>query len=69
MVVELSDGGTPRATASASSPGGAFRFADVVPGNYTLTFRKTGYATRVVIVTVAADQTITRNIDIPATAS
>ncbi len=69
VVVELSDGGTPRATASASSPGGAFRFADVVPGNYTLTFRKTGYATRVVIVTVAADQTITRNIDIPATAS
>ena len=69
VVVELSDGGTPKATASASSPGGAFRFADVAPGSYTLTFRKPGYATRVVIVAVQADQTITRNIDIPATAS
>ena len=64
VVVELSDGGTPRATASASSPAGAFRFNDVPPGSYTLTFRKKGFATRVVIVAVVADQTVTRNIDL-----
>ena len=64
VVVELSDGGTPRATASASTPAGAFRFNDVVPGSYTLTFRKKGFATRVVIVNVVADQTVTRNIDL-----
>jgi hypothetical protein len=64
VVVELSDGGTPRTTASASSPAGAFRFNDVAPGSYTLTFRKKGFATRVVIINVVADQTVTRNVDL-----
>ena len=64
VVVELSDGGTPRTTASASTPAGAFRFNDVPPGSYTLTFRKKGFATRVVIVNVVADQTVTRNVDL-----
>lgn len=64
VVVELSDGNTPRATASASSPPGAYRFNDVPPGSYTLTFRKAGFATRVVIITVVADQTVTRNVDL-----
>lgn len=64
VVVELSDGTTPRTTATASLPAGAFRFADVVPGSYTLTFRKAGLVSRVVIVNVTPDQTVTRNIDL-----
>jgi Carboxypeptidase regulatory-like domain len=63
VIVELSDGSTPRTTASATAPAGAFRFADVPPGSYTLTFRRTGLVTRVVIIEVIADQTTDRNVD------
>jgi carboxypeptidase family protein len=66
VVVELSNGAEPKTTASASSPAGAYRFADVPPGGYTLTFRKPGLATQVVIVFVAADQSVTRDIDLTA---
>jgi hypothetical protein len=66
VIVELSNGSAPRSTVTATAPAGAYRFADVEPGDYTLTFRKAGAATRVVIVTIAADQTVVRDIALPA---
>jgi hypothetical protein len=64
VIVELSNGADPRTTATATSPAGAYRFADVAPGSYTLTFRKAGAKTRVVIVDVIADQTIARDVSL-----
>ncbi|MEO6122129.1 MAG: carboxypeptidase-like regulatory domain-containing protein [Ilumatobacteraceae bacterium] len=66
VIVELSNGSNPRSTVTATSPAGAYRFADVEPGDYTLTFRKAGLATRVVIITVAADQTVERDVTLSA---
>jgi len=65
VIVELSSGTEPRSTVTATSPAGAYRFNDVEPGNYTLTFRKSGLATRVVIVTITADQALVRDISLP----
>lgn len=72
VIVELSNGTTdgqgvpaPRTTVSATSPAGVYRFNDVLPGDYTLTFRKPGLATRVVMVTITADQTLVRDINLP----
>ena len=65
VIVDLSNGGTPRSTATASTPGGLYRFTDVPPGSYTLTFHKDGLVTRVVIITVVGDQASTRDIDLP----
>ena len=65
VIVELSNGSDPKSTVTATAPAGAYRFADVEPGDYTLTFRKAGLATRVVIVTVTADQTTVRDIALP----
>ena len=61
--VTLSDG-TPRArtTTSATSPGGAYSFADVPTGSYTLTFERTGYAARIVLMRVVAGTDLTQNV-------
>ena len=63
--VELSDGTTTRTTSTASSPAGAYSFANVEPGTYTLTAQLPGFETRVVIVRVAAGDAIDRPIDLP----
>lgn len=57
--ITLSDGVRPRVTRSATNPAGLYAFAGVAPGSYTLTYQQVGYATRVVLVTVAGgvDQT------------
>ncbi len=65
VIVDLSSGANPRTTTTASSPAGQFSFPDVPPGSYTLTFHKLGLATRVVIITVKGDATITQNADLP----
>lgn len=66
VIVELSSGTNPRSTATATSPAGAYRFTEIEPGDYTLTFRKVGLATRVVIITITADRTVVRDISLPA---
>ncbi len=65
VIVELTSGTAPRTTVTATAPLGAFRFADVAPGDYTITFRKAGLSTRVAIVTVTPDTVTTRSIDLP----
>ena len=65
VIVDLSNGANPRTTTTASSPAGQFSFPDVPPGSYTLTFHKVGLATRVVIITVKGDATLTQNVDLP----
>ncbi|HRE00870.1 MAG TPA: carboxypeptidase-like regulatory domain-containing protein [Ilumatobacteraceae bacterium] len=68
VIVELSNGTTNavRSTVTTSSPAGLYRFADIVPGDYTLTFRKAGLVTRIVIVTVTAGQTVQRDVNLSA---
>lgn len=63
--VTLSDG-TPRTrvTISASNPAGAYSFAGVAPGSYTLEFKKPGLATKVVSLKVDAgvDATVSTSL-------
>ena len=55
VTVTLTDGGKrSQITTSATSPAGAYSFAGVPEGAYTLTFSRTGHATQVVLVRVAA---------------
>ncbi len=54
-----------RDTGVATSPPGAWLFTDVVPGSYTLTFSHPDFDTRVVLVTVAAGDIVTRDVDLP----
>lgn len=63
--VELSDGKTTRTTSSASSPAGAYGFANIEPGAYTLTVQRPGYATQVVIVRFTAGVDVSRPVDLP----
>ena len=66
VIVELSSGAEPRSTVTATSPAGAYRFSNVEPGDYTLTFRKAGLTTRVAIVTIVPDTLTTYNVELPA---
>lgn len=54
VTVTLSDGIRPRVTTSATNPAGTFAFANVPAGWYTLTFERTGYTTKVVLIEVVA---------------
>lgn len=66
ITVQLSDGGDPRTTVTATAPAGRFEFGDVRPGSYTLTFVRPNLPPRVVMVSVAAGQATIRNVDLPA---
>jgi hypothetical protein len=63
--VELSDGKTTRTTSTASSPAGAYGFANIEPGTFTLTVQRPGFQTQVVIVRLAAGVDSSRSIDMP----
>ena len=52
--VVLTDGALTRTTVSANTPPGAFRFDDLPPGAYTLTFTRDGSTPRTVLATVTA---------------
>ena len=54
VTVTLSDGFRPRVTTSATNPAGTYAFANVAAGWYSLTFERTGFATKVVLVEVVA---------------
>ncbi len=62
--VTLTDGDRPCTTLSATTPAGSFAFADVPKGSYTLTFRRTGYITKVVLIDVTAGIDLTQNVSI-----
>jgi 5-hydroxyisourate hydrolase-like protein (transthyretin family) len=68
VTVELSNGGDPRVTSTASSPAGSYRFVDVAPGSYTLTFRRSGLVTRVILVNVVANVIAEQSIDLAVAA-
>jgi len=65
VTVTLSNGDDPRVTSTATTPPGAYQFGDVTPGTYTLTFSRSGLATRVVVVTVAPGDELVRDIELP----
>lgn len=55
VTITLSNGtARTRVTTSASNPAGAYSFAGVAPGSYTVQFQRTGYATKVVSLRVQA---------------
>lgn len=63
--VSLSDGtARVRTTTSATNPAGSFGFAGTPPGSYTLTFERTGFATKVVLIDVVAGTDLTRTVSI-----
>ncbi len=66
VTVALSNGGDPRVTSTATTPPGAYQFGDIAPGTYTLTFSRSGLATRVVVVTLAAGDALVRDIELAA---
>lgn len=52
--IVLTDGERSQTTISATNPPGAYAFADVPAGSYTLTFERDGFATQVLLVRVEA---------------
>lgn len=66
VTVTLTDGTTSQATTSATNPAGAYAFAEVPAGAYTLTFSRPGYVTRVVLVEVAAGADALVDVDLQA---
>ncbi len=74
VIVELSDGGKPRSTVTATNPvtnqAGYYIFPDVAPGTYTLTYTiaatsTTPARTRVLLISVVVGDVQTRNVDLP----
>jgi len=53
-------------TTSATNPAGAFAFAQVPEGAYTLTVERPGFSRRVVLVEVAAGDLVEQNVSIVA---
>jgi hypothetical protein len=69
VTVALSDGtARTRVTTSATSPPGTWAFAGAPPGSYTLTFERSGFARRVVLVEVAAGEVRQVNVTLNPTA-
>ncbi len=64
--VTLTDGELSQITTSATSPAGSFSFSGVPAGAYTLTFKRSGYATQVVLVQVAAGVDTTTDVSMAA---
>lgn len=65
--VSLSDGtARVRVTTSATNPAGSFAFTSTPPGAYTLTFEKSGLATKVVLIEVTAGVDSTQNVSLVA---
>jgi hypothetical protein len=67
VAVTLTDGTISQITTSATNPAGAFAFADVPAGAYTLTFARAGYATKVVLIEVDAGAAVVAEVDLEAT--
>ncbi len=68
ITVSLDDGRAARTTASASIPAGAYSFADVAPGSYTITFTVPGTPAlrQVLLVNVAEGADAVYDVDLPA---
>lgn len=64
LLLELSDGATPRTTQTASNPSGGYEFAGVPPGSYMLRITGTGVAETVVLVDVGAGQLTARDVGV-----
>lgn len=62
--IELSSGNEPKITQSASDPAGAYSFTGVEPGTYTLTFRRSGFTTQVLLVEVVVGDVVSRNVNL-----
>ena len=62
VVITATDGTRSQITTSATNPAGAFAFADLPAGSYTLSFARPGYATRVVLVQLAEGDALALDI-------
>lgn len=65
VTVTLTDGTTSQVTTSATNPAGAYAFAEVPAGSYTLTFSRPGFHTRIVLVEVAAGVDTPVDVELP----
>lgn len=65
-IVSLTNGIVSQQTTSATNPAGAFAFAQVPEGAYTLTVERPGFSRRVVLVEVAAGDLVEQNVSIVA---
>lgn len=65
-IVTLTNGTESQATTSATNPAGAYTFAGVDPGSYTLTVERGGFASRVELVEVPAGDTVVHDLPIIA---
>ncbi|MGB0112405.1 MAG: carboxypeptidase-like regulatory domain-containing protein [Ilumatobacteraceae bacterium] len=67
VTISLSDG-TPlvRTTTSATNPAGSYAFTSTPPGAYTLTFERSGFATKVILISVTAGVNGTYNTTLAA---
>jgi hypothetical protein len=66
VTVTLTDGIVSQVTTSATNPAGAFAFADVPAGSYTLTFARPGFATKVILVEAGAGAAVVVDADLEA---
>lgn len=64
VAVELSDGTTILNTFSAHEPEGEYVLAGIPPGTYTITFRQVGAVPRSVLVTLAAGEARTVDVEL-----
>ena len=66
VVVTLTDGDRSQITTSATSPAGLYTFAGVPGGSYTVTFKRDGYQTQVLLVQVSAGIDTTADVNLVA---
>lgn len=66
LSVVLDDGTTSRSVVTAATPAGAFSFANVLPGSYTLTVSGPTVQTRVILIEVVRGTDLARNISVVA---
>ncbi len=64
VTVTVTDGTRSQVTTSATNPAGGFAFADLPAGSYTLSFSRTGYGTRVVLVELAEGAAVSVDVSL-----
>jgi Carboxypeptidase regulatory-like domain len=62
VTVNVTNGGQPQQTVTASTPGGGYTVAQLPSGTYSVTYSLSGYAPQTALVKLTAGQTVTQDV-------
>jgi hypothetical protein len=62
VTVNVTNGGQPQQTVTASTPGGGYIVAQLPSGTYSVTYSLSGYAPQTALVKLTAGQTVTQDV-------